>query len=632
MEAIFSHSHERRQGKGGGGSGECCVPQPHVGAPAISNGRSHEDPSEAPAGTSSDSGREHRHEHERGEGSDGRGRYFHEGKHSHEGDGAGAEVRGFFSRRAHTSGSGEDTDGSAGASENLVKVARQSRVLSSSSSSSGPSVSSVQTVAPNASTSTSAATGVPTPAATPTTVTPAPVLSTTPVAQPSGANAKPQVASRSGKGSQRAHARTGDPSTASLSAASSGASVAPVAAKRASAADKGSNKRASHRSATPERLPPLVKTITKIVGVVPVALWALMGLLLALALALAVRSRVAALRARRLDRQRVQLLEDVGLLQAALLPVPPARLGPVATSVAYRPANGPAAGGDFYDVFALEDGRLGVIVGDISGHGRQALSHTALVRFTLRAYLEAGLSPRATVQTAGAVLDGALGGAFATVVVATYQPRDRLLTYAGAGHPPPVVLGSEALATRTAAGAPPIGTGMRTGTRQTVVSVPGFSQVCFHTDGVTEARMGSELFGSDRLASTLSQLGPQADAKGLLDSVAEQTDARPDDMAACLLTIAGEALPPAILVEQLELDGADGVGDRTERFLLSCGVEPTEVGELMWAAGGAAALGGPVLMEAYLDEGSVQVELHRDNVAPLLPRQARAAMGAGGAR
>ncbi len=404
-----------------------------------------------------------------------------------------------------------------------------------------------------------------------------------------------------------------------------------LAATSHKVADK-TTKRASHKPASPERLPPLVKTITKIVGVVPAALWALIGLLVALALALAARSRVAALRARRLDRQRVQLLADVGLLQAALLPVPPARLGPVATSVAYHPADGPGAGGDFYDVFALDDGRLGVIVGDISGHGRQALPHTALVRFTLRAYLEAGLSPRAAIQTAGTVLDGALGGAFATVVVATYHPRDRTLTYAGAGHPPPVVLGSEALATRTVGGAPPIGTGMRTGTRQTVVSIPGFSHVCFHTDGVTDARIGSDLFGGERLVSTLSELGPQADAKALLDSVASQTDARPDDMAACLLTIAGDAHPPAVLVEQLELDGADTVSDHTERFLLACGVAPAEASKLMRSIRAATSLGGPVQVEAHFGEGPVQVELHRDNVASLLPLQARAAMGAGGSR
>jgi hypothetical protein len=144
-----------------------------------------------------------------------------------------------------------------------------------------------------------------------------------------------------------------------------------------------------------------VRTFTRIVGVVPEPVWILLGVLLALSLALAARSWLGALRARRLERQRAELLEDVGLLQAALLPLVPARLGPVDTSVAYRPADGPGAGGDFYDLFALGDGRLAVIVGDVSGHGRHALPHTALVRFTLRAYLEAGLSPRYSSVSSG---------------------------------------------------------------------------------------------------------------------------------------------------------------------------------------------------------------------------------------
>jgi hypothetical protein len=394
---------------------------------------------------------------------------------------------------------------------------------------------------------------------------------------------------------------------------------------------------------------PLATTITRIVDVVPLAVRELIAALLALALLLGMRTRLAALRARRLERQRAQLLEDVGLLQAALLPDAPARLGPVGTSVAYRPADGPGAGGDFYDVFALADGQLAVIVGDVSGHGRQALPHTALVRFTLRAYLEAGLSPRDAVQTAGAVLERQLGGAFATVIAATYQPRERVLVYASAGHPPPIVLGvapaagagggitagdeptdsaaARALVPVTACSSPPIGVGMRTGTRQTVVSVPGQALICFHTDGLTEARVGSELFGAERLRDTLAELAADATAPELLARVAERSDARPDDMAACVLSVEGREAAPAVLVEELELDRDDAAGARAERFLLACGLEHDELAAAAATARAAAVRAGTAVLTVRHAAGAPpEVAVERERLAHLSARRANAAV------
>jgi hypothetical protein len=364
--------------------------------------------------------------------------------------------------------------------------------------------------------------------------------------------------------------------------------------------------------------------------VVPTAVRVLIAALLALALALGMRSWLATVRARRLDRQRRQLLDDVGLLQAALLPLAPERLGPVMTSVAYRPAAGPAAGGDFYDVFALEDGQLAVIVGDVSGHGRKALPHTALVRFTLRAYLEAGLSPRDALQTAGAVLERQLGGVFATVAVATYEPRERTLTYATAGHPPPLIIGGPggagSVSAVTICAAPPIGAGMKTGTRQTVVSLPGRTRVCFFTDGVTEARVDSELFGNERLAQMLGELPEQGTADELLDRVGERASARPDDMAACVLQVQGEERRPHVLVEELEVDREQAGSERTERFLRACGVPCEQLAEVTASAASAAGGAGAVLLEVRDGEGGPQVAMRRERLAYLHARRVQAAV------
>jgi hypothetical protein len=236
------------------------------------------------------------------------------------------------------------------------------------------------------------------------------------------------------------------------------------------------------------------------------------------------------------------------------------------------------------------------------------------------------------VQTAGAVLERQLCGCLATVVVATYEPRERVLTYASAGHPPPIVLGQSSVAPITAASSPPLGAGMRTGSRQTVVSVPGRSQICFYTDGVTESRVRSELFGGTRLASTLAELAPSETASDLLDRVAAATDARPDDMAACLLTIDGGEGEPSVLLEELELDREEATHERVERFLLECGVEPRGVGALMRSARAAAGPVGTVLLEVRSSDGPPHVALRSDNVALLHTRQARRHAGLGGAR
>ncbi len=300
---------------------------------------------------------------------------------------------------------------------------------------------------------------------------------------------------------------------------------------------------------------------------------AVLGLLV---LALGINAIVASSRTRRLERQRERLMEDIGLLQAALLPTVPSRLGELLTTVAYRPADGPAAGGDFYDAFALPDGRVALLLGDVSGHGRQALAKTTLVRFTVRAHLEAGLSPREALAISGRTLDGRLSDDFATVIAAIHDPVEGTLTYASAGHPPPIVVGPSRHRPVTVSSSPPIGVGFSTGQRQTVLPMPEGTSVMIYSDGLLEARVDGVPLGPEKLATWLAELGPGATARALLDRVVTRADRVPDDLAAVLLHAAPGAGAPAARVEQLKLDVLDVDGPDLEGFLAAAGVAQTE--------------------------------------------------------
>jgi serine phosphatase RsbU (regulator of sigma subunit) len=459
--------------------------------------------------------------------------------------------------------------------------------------------------------------------AAPPPASPAPTLAPTP---PAVVSQRAAAATGNGRraAARAAHGRTaavaGAPAAAALAAARIAGTVAAPVAHPAAGKPKP--------KATNTSSPALITTVTKFINVVPAAVRWIIGALIALALALAISSRVAALRARRLARQRRELLADVGLLQAALLPALPERIGDIAASAAYKPASGPGAGGDFYDVFELGDGQLGVIVGDVSGHGRAALPHTTLVRYTLRAYLEAGLSPRNVLQAAAPVLERQLGEGFATVVLATFDPGERTLVYSSAGHPPPIVIGldPEAQATPirllTRGASPPIGAGQPTGLRQTVVELPGDALVCFYTDGVVEARVDGALYGAGRLTQRLAELGPEASAGQLLERVAQESDRRPDDMAACVLHVEGEVAAPRVALEELELGEADRDRGRSRvgRFLLAGGVAPEHLEQVVGAVDGSLAQHGGVVLELQPGENAPEIRLRRRNVAVLRPQ------------
>ena len=323
--------------------------------------------------------------------------------------------------------------------------------------------------------------------------------------------------------------------------------------------------------------PPIIRSVPQFVNEVPVALKGALAVAGVLAALLGFAALMTMLRNRSLDRQRRDLLQEVGLLQSALLPPVPDRVGGLRTSVAYRPADGPGAGGDFYDVLPLPGGRVGFILGDVSGHGRGALARTAFMRYTLRAYLEAGLEPRVALQVAGRVIDENLGGDFATVLLAVHDPETGSLTYATAGHPAPLVVGPQPHEPVTAGSSPPIGVGVRTGLRQTTVPLVSGSVAAMFTDGLLEARTEGGLLGRERLSELLEEMGDEATARGLVQSVNREARVMSDDVAAVVIQPTNAATAGLFRTEQLELTSREldtGVG---ERFLEACGLSDADI-------------------------------------------------------
>ena len=183
-------------------------------------------------------------------------------------------------------------------------------------------------------------------------------------------------------------------------------------------------------------------------------------------------------------------------------------------SAAYRSCEGLAAGGDFLDLLALDHERIAVIVGDVSGHDRDSVTATALVHYTVRAYVAAGLEPRDALRLTDEALTDRLGSRYATVLVGIYDDERGTLRYAVAGRRrrSSTVSGRDhVIEALTPA---PIGLGPRTGYRQTEVGIEPGARICLFTDGLTDSRNGGgELIGREGLRAQLERLDGEGGAE-----------------------------------------------------------------------------------------------------------------------
>jgi hypothetical protein len=218
------------------------------------------------------------------------------------------------------------------------------------------------------------------------------------------------------------------------------------------------------------------------------------------------------------ERQRVEL-ETARRIQSSILPDLPPRLAGVDIAHAYLPAS--EVGGDFYDVLALEDGRLAVAVGDVAGHGVSSGLIMSMAKSALAVQVTFDPEVAAVFNTLNrTVYQTARKRLLTTLCYALVDPRRLEIVYASAGHLHPYRIGATGRVETLESIAYPLGVrGQLLVDPHTARLSPGDS-LFLYSDGVVEARRegSDEMFGFERLEESLARHASRG-VEGLRDGV-----------------------------------------------------------------------------------------------------------------
>jgi sigma-B regulation protein RsbU (phosphoserine phosphatase) len=221
-----------------------------------------------------------------------------------------------------------------------------------------------------------------------------------------------------------------------------------------------------------------------------------------------------------LDRE----MKAIADIQRSLLPAELPEIPHLDLATHYQPAA--RAGGDYYDLLPFEDGRWGLLIADVAGHGSPAavlmaithtLAHTRPAECRtapcLLNYVNRHLTSRYTLET----------GTFVTAFFALYEPETRELRYANAGHNPPRLkrCSDGSLFSLDGDSGLPLGIMADAQYRESSITLTPGDQIIFFTDGITEGRdERGEMFGIERLDRVLHDC--RLTSQGMIDTVLEE--------------------------------------------------------------------------------------------------------------
>ncbi|QWF22412.1 SpoIIE family protein phosphatase [Nocardioides sp. LMS-CY] len=240
-----------------------------------------------------------------------------------------------------------------------------------------------------------------------------------------------------------------------------------------------------------------------------------------------------------LTRSKEQIAMAESLQRSVVLDRPPPVTG-LDVVAHYRPASTFQLGGDWWDVFELDDGSVAFVVGDVAGHGVSAASAMTQLRTALRAYLVEGHSPAGALDRLDHLMANLLDQRVATAIVGIVDPGRTRISLANAGHPEPVLIGPDGARDLGVPLRPLLGVGAGEAATVDVPLEPG-EALLLYTDGLVERRGTDLRERTERLRSLAADTYGGSDFQLWLDRLLGLHDGGDDDTTLLALRLAPAA-------------------------------------------------------------------------------------------
>lgn len=232
-------------------------------------------------------------------------------------------------------------------------------------------------------------------------------------------------------------------------------------------------------------------------------------------------------------------LEIARRIQLSILPREMPNRGRLALAARYLPMT--AVAGDFYDFLIAGEGRIGILVADVSGHGVPAALIASMVKVAIAAQLPHADEPAAVLTGMNDILRGKLQRQFVTAAYLFLDLEAGKMRYAGAGHPPLLWLRPGGAVEEIARNGFVLGMFAKAKYQSVEHAFGTNSLFLLYTDGLIEARRGEEQFGAERLRGVLAAsagMAPDAVADRVMSAVEHWAGpAREDDLTVVVVEV-----------------------------------------------------------------------------------------------